>query len=242
MSYKEIHFNTIDSTNKYIKENFPSLDDLTIVSSDYQSNGKGRNDRIWKSDKSDNLLFSILIKEKDIVDKGGYLSLLAAYTIAKYIEDKLNINNVSIKWPNDIYINDKKVCGILLEGQIPNYIVIGIGININQKDFEGEYRITPTSLYKETNSLINIDDFKKGLFDNLIFNVINLDELNDAFISYYQSHDYLKNKEVSFYINNENKTGKVIGVNNDFSLIIEKDGKQDILQSGEINIISVSHD
>lgn len=236
MHYQEIHFATIDSTNKYLKENYASLDDLVIVSSDYQSKGKGRNDRIWKSDNGDNLLFSLLIKERDLVNLGGYLSLPAAYTVAKYLEEELNIKDVYIKWPNDIYIKDKKVCGILLEGQLPNYLIIGIGINLNQKDFIGDYHVSPTSLFLETGKKIEINDFKKGLFSSLISSIINVDELKEDFLSYYQSHDYLKDKEVSFYIDNEYKNGKVVGIDDKFALIIEKDGKRSALQSGEITI------
>ena len=84
--YKEIHFESVDSTNLYIKHHYLEMNHFDIVSSDYQSEGKGRHDRVWKSKKGENLLFSILIKEKYLVSKGGYLSLVASVSVSELIE------------------------------------------------------------------------------------------------------------------------------------------------------------
>ena len=117
MNYKSLHFNEIDSTNTYLKNNYLSLDNFTFVSSDYQSNGKGRNDRKWLSDSGENLMFSFLIKDSSLINIAPSLSMMAACEVAKLLEE-LDIKKVSIKWPNDVLVSDKKICGILLDAKI----------------------------------------------------------------------------------------------------------------------------
>ena len=239
MKYKEIHFSTIDSTNLYIKQHYKELDDLTIVSSDYQSAGKGRNDRTWLSQSGDNLLFSLLIKKIDIVSKGGYLSLVAAISVAKILEKRC-FDGVFIKWPNDVYLHDKKVAGILLEGQIPEYVVIGIGLNVNQEQFLGDYRITPTSLYLQKHEKVNIDSLKEELFANFIDNIINIDLRNKEYIDYFNSHNYLLNKTIEYQKDGQSQKGIVLGINDNFSLIIQKDDGIESINSGEVSIKKVA--
>lgn len=235
MKYKEIHFQTIDSTNLYVKQHHQDLDDFSIVSSDYQSKGKGRNDRSWLSQSGDNLLFSLLIKKLDIVKNGGYLSLVAAISVAKTLE-KRGFDRVFIKWPNDVYLNDKKVAGILLEGQIPEYLVIGIGLNVNQEQFLGDYRIPPTSLFLEKKEKIDIESLKKELFESFIDNVKNVNFQKEEYKKYFNAHNYLDNKIISFQDNGETKVGKVMGIDDTFALLVQE--KEDIIHisSGEITI------
>ena len=233
---KVIHFNEIDSTNKYLKERYTSLDNFTFVSSNYQSEGKGRGDHTWKAIKGENLLFSILLKEKDIISKYEYLPIVTPYLISKYLEDKYHLIT-SIKWPNDIYVNDKKICGILLEGQVEQYIVIGIGLNVNQVEFIGEYKKTPTSIKLELNKDINIDELKDDLFtyiySNLIKSLLNLDEV----YQYVTKRNYLLNKRVSFLFNGVKEKGIVTSIDKKFNLIVNVMGNSISLNSGEIDVL-----
>ena len=148
MKYHLVHFKEIDSTNNYLKNSYQLLDDFTFATADYQSRGKGRNDRVWQSNSGENLMFSFLIKNKELINRAEIFSILTAVEVASLIE-KYDINNVSIKWPNDILIGDKKVCGILLEGQVPDYLVVGVGLNVNQKEFPDDLRRPATSLSLE---------------------------------------------------------------------------------------------
>ena len=133
------HFKTIDSTSSYLKREYKSLKNFTFVSSDFQTKGRGRNTRSWISDKNTNLLFSFLLKEEKLVDNFASISILSALSVIKVLV-KMKINNVSLKWPNDVFINDSKVAGILLEGISENNkldaVIVGIGINVNQTDFD----------------------------------------------------------------------------------------------------------
>ena len=129
-----VKFKQIDSTNNYLKNSYKLLDNFTFVTADYQTNGKGRNDRVWSSNEGENLMFSFLIKDQDLLKKFHTLSIISAIEVAKLLEE-YQFTGVSIKWPNDVLMNEKKVCGILLEGQILEYVVVGIGLNVNQKVF-----------------------------------------------------------------------------------------------------------
>lgn len=236
MQYKTIHFPRIDSTNSYIKENFEKLEDFTFVSTDYQSKGKGRNDRVWAAKENENLLFSLLIKQKDIINESSFLSLVATVSVSKIIE-KYARNKLEIKWPNDVYINEKKVAGILLEGRLPEYVVIGIGINVNQDEFVGWYRKEPTSIYLETGNEVNIQTLKEEIYNTLFDDLHNFIKDKESFIQYFNEHDYLKNKRVEFIQNNKTSTGVVIGVDESFNIIIKTDEGEQHISSGEIELL-----
>ena len=235
MNYKSIHFSSIDSTNKYVKENFNVLDDFAFVSADYQSRGKGRNDRVWLANKNENLMFSLLLKNKNII-MDSFISLVAAVSISEIVE-RYARNRVEIKWPNDIYISDKKVAGILLEGRLPDYVVIGVGINVNQKEFVGEYRKEPTSLLLETGAEINIDQLKESVYQQMVSNLTEYTSNKEKFLGYFKNHNYLLNKNVSFVCNKQIFNGIVNGVDESFNIVIKNNGKEHHISSGEIELI-----
>ena len=229
---KTIHFETIDSTNTYLKENYEKLDNFTFVSADFQSAGRGRNNRNWKSEKGENLLFSLLIKDKTLIDKFSSLSVISAFSIIK----ALNLEYLSIKWPNDIYYKDSKLCGILLEAVTRNEIeclIIGIGLNVNQREFVGEYKRTPTSLYQITNQTQDMRILKDKVFNQLYNDFMKVKEGYD-FYNDIKEYDYLKDRKVYAEINNEVKQIKVLGIDSDYSLKVKQDNKTYNLSSGEI--------
>ena len=229
---KTIHFETIDSTNTYLKENYEKLDNFTFVSADFQSAGRGRNNRNWKSEKGENLLFSLLIKDKALIDKFSSLSVISAFSIIK----ALNLEYLSIKWPNDIYYKDSKFCGILLEAVTRNEIeclIIGIGLNVNQREFVGEYKRTPTSLYQITNQTQDMRLLKDKIFNQIYYDFMKVKEGYD-FYNDIKEYDYLKDREVYAEINNEVKQIKVLGIDSDYSLKVLQDNKTYNLFSGEV--------
>ena len=228
---REIYFESIDSTNTYLKNNYESLDDMTFVRADIQTKGRGRNDRVWKADKGDNLLFSILIKDREMIDRYKALSVNSAYIVLKVLES-YGIDNLSIKWPNDIYVNDRKICGILLEAVSRNDIeclIIGIGINVNQKEFVGEYITDPTSMYLELHEEIDLNEFKEKVFASLNNN------LREDYYEEIKEYDYLKNKEADVMLGNEKKHIRVLGINDDYSLKISDGTRETDISSGEIS-------
>ena len=234
MQYRVIHFKEIDSTNTYLKNTYRLLDNFTFASTDFQSNGKGRENRIWQSNSGENLMFSFLVKNEELIKQSSILSIITAVEVAKEIE-MFGIKGVSIKWPNDILINDKKVCGILLEGQVPEYLVVGVGLNVNQKVFPEGLRRPATSMSLESNSDIDIEELKDRLFKNIVNNFSNL-KLND-YLDYFRSHNYLLNKRVRVLINNEPFIGEVVGIDDSFCLQLLSRDMLLHIDSGEIEIL-----
>ena len=234
MQYHQLHFQEIDSTNTYLKNTYKLLGNFTFVSADYQSHGKGRNDRIWNSEPGENLMFSFLIKNEDLLRQSPIISLLSAIEVAKVLET-YKIKGVSIKWPNDVLINDKKVCGILAEGQLPDYMVVGIGLNVNQKTFPEGLRRPATSLCLECKKDIDIEELKEKLFPQIVNSLTNLD-LNTS-LEYFRRHNYLLNKRVKALFDNQEFIGEVVGIDDSFCLQIKARGILLHVDSGEIEIL-----
>ena len=232
---KKIHFEEIDSTNLYLKNNYKNLDNFTFVSADYQNKGRGRYDRIWSSKKGDNLLFSFLIKDKSLIEKYSSISLLIAAVILKEIR-LLGINNVSIKWPNDVYIDNNKVSGILLEGistsENIDALIVGVGINVNQKEFEKELKATSLAINLKTP--INLSSFKESLFKSLIFELNLLKENKSDYLEIVKNNNYLKNKICNATYQNKIIEIEVIDVNVDNTLKVKYKGSYLNINSGEI--------
>ena len=234
MQYHLLHFKEIDSTNSYLKNAYRLLDNFTFVSADYQSNGRGREDRVWQSESGENLMFSFLIKNEELMKQSSILSILTAVEIAKEIE-MFDIKGVSIKWPNDVLINDKKVCGILLEGQVPEYLVVGVGLNVNQKKFPDGLRRPATSMALEFKNEIDIEEMKDRLFKNIVNRFSNLK--TNEYLEYFREHNYLQNKMVRVLINNEPFIGEVVGIDDSFCLQILSRDMLLHIDSGEIEIL-----
>lgn len=234
MNYHYLHFEEIDSTNSYLKNTYALLDNFTFVSTDYQNKGKGRNDRIWESNKGSNLMFSFLIKDPKLINISTWLSLMSAVEVARLLEN-YKIKNVFIKWPNDVLVNDKKICGILLEGQLPNYVVIGIGLNVNQKDFPSNLRRPATSIINELNKEIDLEELKDKLFPNIVNHFINFDK--DNYLSYFKEHNYLLSKRVKVSINQQIFIGEVIGIDDNFNIQIVCNDMLLHVDSGELEIL-----
>lgn len=236
IDFNIINFESIDSTSTYLKKSYLQLDNLTLAFADYQSLGHGRMKREWVSPKGDSLLFSILFKEKDIIKNFPSLSLMSASIIHSFLSQY--VEGVSIKWPNDVYVNGKKICGILLEsvsmGEEIDVVVLGIGININIKDFPNELKDKATSLYLETNKIFNIDDLKNELLKHLSLLVAMMRENDKSYLNTIRKYNYLKNKLVKVYINGLEEEALALDINDDNTLLVDFNNEKISISIGEI--------
>ena len=132
-------------------------------------------------------------------------------------------------------MNEKKVCGILLEGQILEYVVVGIGLNVNQKVFPDGLRRPATSLSLEANKDFNIDEIEQKLFSNIVRDLSNLDE--EQYLEYFRNHNYLLNKRVKVMVNDEPFIGEVLGIDANYFLQIKTSDMLLHIDSGEIEIL-----
>lgn len=163
IGYTILEFQSISSTNTYLKENYNDLSNFTIVKTEYQTAGKGQFDRTWEAEPGKNLLFSILFKQVPLHNMKNLQDWIVI-SLSKFFKD-LQIETY-FKMPNDFYVNQNKICGILTETKIQKntyeYIVIGIGINVNQTMFQSPQA---TSLKNELKQGKNIANLFNHLLD-----------------------------------------------------------------------------
>jgi len=137
LQHTVLHFKTIDSTNRFLLDAEDLLNG-TVVLADDQTAGRGRFNRTWQSFPETALLFSILLNNLSIQKMPAVYTFLAAVGVYRGLRDSSPSGiNLSLKWPNDVLLNGKKVCGILAQSKITagryEKLVIGIGLNVNQK-------------------------------------------------------------------------------------------------------------
>ena len=163
------HFETIESTHKYLKENFMNYEDGTVIIADYQTDGIGTHSRTWYSSKK-NITMSILYKPTCSIDKLDNLTIEIATSIQSMIWDMYKIK-LDIKYPNDLYLNGKKIAGILTTtntiGEKINYLIISIGFNVNETDFPEELEEIATSLKKELGSEFDKEELIKRIIEKI---------------------------------------------------------------------------
>lgn len=140
MEAKAIYLDEVDSTNRYLLEYQPTEgEDATICVADFQTAGRGCGSNSWESERGKNLLFSLLIHPTDIEAREQFhISMAISLAICDAMQS-YGMKDVSVKWPNDIYWKDKKLCGILIENRLSGTFIrdsiIGIGLNVNQDVF-----------------------------------------------------------------------------------------------------------
>lgn len=238
------YFHTIDSTNLYAKhmaqENCP---EGYTVCADIQTAGKGSHGRDWFSSTPTGLWFSFVLRPLCNPVKSICLSMLVSYSIAQTLKKHYGLN-IQIKWPNDCYLNGKKLAGILTEAEIKNnkidYMIIGIGINLYTKEFPEPLNSTATSILKETGIYLNRDILLETIlsdFESLYRQYQKTYDLSQIQSEYNQLLlHYNKNISVT-YDGKEMLTLLCLGIYPDGRLIGKKsDGAIIKLMNGEVSI------
>ena len=154
-------FGELDSTNNELLRHIRDYDNLSVIAAVSQTAGRGQRGNRWLSKPGDNLTFSLLLRP-EILPAREVMALTCLATLA--VRDTLRGEGVSavIKWPNDIYVGKKKICGMLVENGLDgadiDWSVIGIGINLNQTEFPGEI-LNPVSLKRLTGRTYELEPF-----------------------------------------------------------------------------------
>ncbi len=234
-------FETIDSTNNYAKKDIEKLFHGDIVIADEQLKGRGRMDKVFYSPKESGIYMTFILKENIFPDSIKLLSLGISNAVCRAIEEETGIIP-ELTW-NDIRVGEKKVCGILTEYSIEvetgkaEYLIVGIGINVNNTEFPKELRDKVTSLRIFSGQEIN----RK----NLIISILNEIEKivqNKKYISQrkkilyeYMERTKLLNKKVEVKVIDKKIIGTVRGINDRGGLIIIKEnGRKEIIYNGEL--------
>lgn len=235
-----IHFDTIDSTNNYAKKIANDMEDGTVIISEEQTKGRGRMGRKWYSRKGDGIWLSIILKPDINPYDCPFITLIAGASIVESL-NKLGVKS-NIKWPNDIIVNNKKICGVLTElaAEIDkvNYVVLGIGMNVKTLDFDEDIENIATSLYKEEYKLSRVDIVSEILmeFENLYTDYINNKDRKEV-LNICKKYSAILNKNIYLLKNGEKTKARCIDINEDGNLIVQlEDNSIKEIISGEVSI------
>lgn len=231
-------FKTIDSTNNRIARDKESLADKTVYMTDFQTAGKGQRGNGWESATAENLLFSILFKPADILAEDQFIiSQAVTLGIVEYVRSK-GIT-AKIKWPNDIYVGDRKICGILIENAINGSSlvssIVGIGFNLNQLSFSPSIP-NPVSL----SALTDVQyDLKEELLSLLHFIFTEYDRRSPQTEERYAASLYRLGKPHSYIhtASGNTFTGTIKGVDKTARVIIDTEEGEKAFAFKEIQYI-----
>lgn len=225
-----LFFNSIPSTHSYAMEllSHGFQQHGTVISADFQEAGKGQQEKSWFSDKGKNILLSIILFPDNLTPSKLYLMNMAvSLAVRKSI---LNIyllpENVFLKWPNDIYILNKKIAGILIKNSLNFHkvqsTIISVGLNVNQASFP-DFLPSATSLFINTSIETNRKEMEKNLFAALEEYLTYVNEQPDLLKLQYHSCLLGMNKEHTFLIKKSNEIlkGTIIGVSDKGELIVK---------------------
>lgn len=227
---KIIRYGITDSTNtrakEYIKEHAPAR---ALFVANGQTEGRGRLGRSFYSPESTGIYMTYAFKTDASLADTVRITTAAAVAVARAIDA-----DVRIKWVNDLYLDGKKVCGILTEavngadGRL-SHIIIGIGINVTTDIF-------PDDISDKAGAIGDTD--KDALINRICKNLSAIaDDIGDtSYLAYYRKHMLWQGERIMYTENNEGHEATVIGVDDFGGLIVEQDGNQKILRSGEISI------
>jgi BirA family biotin operon repressor/biotin-[acetyl-CoA-carboxylase] ligase len=233
---------TIDSTNKYIKKNISVLDDGFTIISEKQFSGRGRLGRTFESPEG-GLYMSILLIGRQLIENVDSVTVRAAVAVKNAIKELTGLESDGIKWVNDIYCEDKKICGILAERIVRkgycDFSVLGIGVNVTtpQKAFEGELKEIAGSISDFTKVDFSRNELAACILNHLekTLYVTDKDE-STKILDDYRDSSVIIGREV--YISNGEKTvkAKVLGIDDLASLYVQyDDGLTEILRTGEVS-------
>ncbi len=230
-----LYLSTVDSTNNYCKRLLAEgRQGAFLVAADRQTAGRGRQGKSFYSPAGTGIYFSLVIRPDTSLQNAVTATTAAAVAVCKAIEG-LTDKKPKIKWVNDVYLDGKKICGILTEA-ITNFeegtvdsVIVGIGINISTDDFPKDIEdagslntnVSKSKLVAETvNELMNIaaGDYK-------------------SFIDYYRSHSLVIGEKIRFIQNGVVTPAKAVAIDETGGLEVElENGEHTVLRSGEISI------
>lgn len=237
-----IYCEEIDSTNTYLMDRKNKNNtDGTVVLAEKQTEGRGRKNRVWYSAREQNLNFSILLTSKKYFGKQlNLVNLASSLAVSQAIENLFQLNT-ELKWPNDVLIKGKKVCGILLEassqGSKIERVVIGIGLNVNQTMFQGEFNLPPTSIKIETNETVERERLLAEVLNNFEELLDKMLTRPEEVLREWKARCRMIGEKISVTENDKTTYGIFDDIDeNGFLLLKTKDDKIEKIHLGDVGI------
>ncbi len=235
-------FDTLDSSNNYGKELAKQQPvHGTLIVTDTQTAGKGRRGRVWQSPKRSNIYMSLCLEPKLQAEYAAGLTLVMALAVAEAVREVTGCEP-KIKWPNDIVLNGKKICGILTEMVLKEEgyaVIIGVGINVNTDSFPEEIKNTATSLKLETGKELSREPLIAAVMKYFELFYEQYEETSDLTLLKERYEDMLANKgrEVRVLDPQKPYTGVAKGITPTGNLVVVcEDGTEKEVYSGEVSV------
>jgi len=238
LNLQNIHadiFDEINSTNEFLKNKQKSAQ-IQVCIAEMQTEGRGRLQREWYSPFGENIYLSLRCTiDKKFSELGG-LSIITGLSICEILK---NIPNVMLKWPNDVYVDGKKIAGCLIElqneVQASSDIIIGLGLNVNMDHADLD------QVWASIKTITGKTADRNGLIIELINELIKNISIFEAqglvpFLEFHQAHDYLLNKTVNLSIGNKKYQGVAKGLNAAGHLGLLIDNQLQYFSSGEASL------
>lgn len=238
MKFEIVHIEETDSTNRWMKDNGEGTQ---VVVADYQTAGKGCGSNSWEAERGKNLLMSVMIHPQSMQAKSQFIitqvvSVALCKTLESWIRPPLapptqegntkgeasaqeGKSEISIKWPNDIYVGDKKICGVLIENRLQGSLIkdsiIGIGLNVNQQEFKSDAP-NPVSIWQLTGKETDRMELLAAFLEQL-----NETAKSTTIITDYKARLYRRQGKHLFMSNNTTFEARIVDVIDDGRLMLE---------------------
>lgn len=229
-------FDEIDSTNTEAKRRI-TADGIKsgLFVANKQTAGRGRAGHSFYSPENTGVYISYIFTPAEGIQAATHATTKAAVCVARAISDLYGVNPM-IKWVNDIYVNDRKVCGILSEavtdGRLDSgSVVVGIGINIETSDFPSDIMSTAGAI--TTDNTVSRNRLVASIINYLYDETTNINDI--SYIKYYRQHSMLTGNDISYYEKEEKRYATVIDIDDDAGLVVRTtDGTVTTLRNGEV--------
>jgi BirA family biotin operon repressor/biotin-[acetyl-CoA-carboxylase] ligase len=239
---KILNLGEVDSTNKFATENFEKLENMTLVTAESQTAGKGRLGRKWVSPASGNFYGSLVLKEYKYPPQSS--SWASSLAVINTLRENYPGLDLWLKWPNDIFCGTRKICGILSEITSDSQnnrkgVVNGMGINLNMNETELETVGRPaTSVYSETGKKVNLSFFAKSLCRHLnkVYSTVFSAGIEDIYLLW-KNENIILEKEIDVVTQqNEIISGTVENIGRRGELILNTSAGTLTLWCGDVSI------
>ncbi len=236
-----ISLDTVDSTNLHARELLrEGAAEGTVVSALHQTAGRGRKDRSWTDRPGQNLLASYMLKPKREPAEWGGVPLMTGLAALRALRGFVPLD-IHLKWPNDVFVGDRKIAGILTESVSvagTSWIIAGIGINLNQTEFDGTYRHPPTSLLLESGRPCDPNDMLTALSKELdVLYGLWQKQGNPPVLDLWKQQTRMLGARVHIEEEGQIRTATAIGISGEGALVVRADdGKTEQIFAGDVSI------
>lgn len=240
------YFESVDSTNDRIKQRArEEQPEGLVISAGTQTAGKGRIGRKWESPTHDSIATSLLLRPQEInLESVPTITVVAAMAVRDALSRLYGLEG-QIKWPNDIVLGGKKICGILTEMEMKEgkvwFVVVGIGVNVHNKTFPEEIAFKATSVDLElegTGKQGHRAELTKAIWEsfkkyyNIFIETQDMSGLKEEYEKYLAN----RGQRVRIEAQDNSYEATALGINDKGELVIEVDGKEEIIRTGEVSV------